>query len=110
VRTPIRAICRREVGLGLALAGLTPIEAATGDDAAAAIARLASEPARGGVILIDAALYRALPASVRRQIRRDGAPILMPLPGPALGAAARAPEEELLDILRRAVGYRVRLR
>jgi vacuolar-type H+-ATPase subunit F/Vma7 len=111
VKTPIRAICRREVGLGLALAGLAPIECATGADACAALAGLAHTPARGGVILIEQALHDALPAATRRQIARDGAPILMPFPGPApLAPGGAAPEDELLDVLRRAIGYRMRLR
>ena len=57
----------------------------------AALERLASAPARGGVILVEQDLYDALPASTRRQIRREGAPILMPFPGPAPSATGVAP-------------------
>lgn len=109
MKTPVRVLCRREAALGIALAGLAPIEAATGADAAAALAGLAHTPARGGIVLIEAGLYDGLPASVRRQIRKDGAPILVPFPGPAPLPAGAAPEQELLEVLRRAVGYRVRL-
>jgi vacuolar-type H+-ATPase subunit F/Vma7 len=109
VKAPIHAICRPEVALGLALAGVAPIEAATGAEAGAALAALAHEPGRGGVVLIEQGLYDALPAATRRALRKAGEPILMPFPGPgrALGAA---PDDELLEILRRAVGYRVRVR
>jgi vacuolar-type H+-ATPase subunit F/Vma7 len=110
MKAQVRAICRREAALGLALAGLTPIEAATGADAAAALAGLARTPAKGGVVLIEAALNDALPAALRRQVRKDGAPILVPFPGPAPLLPGAAPEQELLEILRRAIGYRVRLR
>lgn len=110
MKAQVRAICRREAALGLALAGLTPIEAATGADAAAALAGLARTPARGGVVLVEAALYDALPAAVRRQIRREGAPIIVPFPGPAPLPPGGAPEQELLEVLRRAIGYRVRLK
>ncbi|TMQ16171.1 MAG: hypothetical protein E6J91_12230 [Deltaproteobacteria bacterium] len=109
MKTQVRAICRREAALGVALAGLAAIEAATGADAAAALAALARMPARGGVVLIEAGLYDALPAPLRRQIRKDGAPILVPFPGPAPLPPGAAPEQELLEVLRRAVGYRVRL-
>lgn len=110
MKAPVRAICRREAALGIALAGLAPIEAATGADAAAALAALARTPARGGVVLVEATLYAALPAAVRRQIRKDGAPILVPFPGPAPLPPGAAPEQELLEVLRRAIGYRVRLK
>lgn len=110
MRAAVHAICRRESSLGLALAGVAPIEASTGADAAAALADLAHAPARGGVVLIEAHLYDALPPAVRRQIHRDGAPILVPFPGPAPLPAGASPEQELLEVLRRAIGYRVRLK
>jgi vacuolar-type H+-ATPase subunit F/Vma7 len=109
VRAQVHVICRPETALGVALAGLAPIEAHTGADAAASLAGLATEPARGGIVLVEATLYDALPGTLVRQLRKDGAPIVMPFPGPtrALGVA---PETELLEILRRAIGYRMRLR
>ena len=110
MKTPVRVICRHETALGIALSGIAPIEAATGSDAAAALAGLATTPSRGGVVFVEASLYEALPPATRRQIRKDGAPILMPFPGPAPLAAGTSPEQELLEVLGRAVGYRVRLR
>ncbi len=109
MRARLRAICTHETALGLALSGIAPIEAATGEQAAAALDALATTSASGGVIFIEQALYDALPAAKRRQIRRDGTPILMPFPGPSI-ARGIAPEQELLEVLRRAVGYRMRLR
>jgi vacuolar-type H+-ATPase subunit F/Vma7 len=110
VIAPITAVCRRPAALGLGLAGVPCRVAADGDQAAAAIGALARGPGSGGLILIERALYDALPAALRRQLRRDGVPVLMPFPGPALTVAAPPPEEELLEILRQSVGYRLRLR
>ena len=110
MKVAVSAICRREAALGLALAGLAPIEAANGAEAAAALARLARTPGKGGVVLIEAALHDALPGMVRRQLRREGQPVVMPFPSPGALPAGVAPEEELLELLRRAIGYRVRLR
>jgi vacuolar-type H+-ATPase subunit F/Vma7 len=110
VRAAVHAICRREASLGIALAGIAPIEAATGHDAAASLASLSRSPAKGGIVFIETSLYDALPPSVRRQIHKDGAPILVPFPGPAPLRAGAAPEQELLEVLRRAIGYRVRLK
>lgn len=108
MKAPVRVVCRRPAALGLGLAGLACTEATDGASAAAAIAAL--ERAGRSLILIERALYDALPLGLRRQVERDGAPLLMPFPGPALDVAGAAPEQELLDLLRRSVGYRVRLR
>jgi vacuolar-type H+-ATPase subunit F/Vma7 len=105
----VRAICTPEVALGFALSGIAPIEAANGEEAARALDVLASTSARGGVVFIESALYDALPAGKRRQVHREGMPILMPFPSPAVEPGT-APEQDLLEVLRRAVGYRVRLR
>jgi len=105
----LRAICTHETALGFGLSGIAPIEAANGEEAARALDILANAPAHGGVIFIESSLYEALPPGKRRQIRREGTPILMPFPSPSIERGV-APEQELLEVLRRAVGYRVRLR
>lgn len=109
MKAPLHVICRAQPALGIALAGIAPTIAATGAEAAAALQALHDEPGHGGVVLIEQALHDALPASARRQIQREGTPIVMtfPSPGPAAGTP---PEHELLELLRRAIGYRVRLR
>lgn len=109
MKAAVHVICGREAALGIGLAGVTPLVATSGDAAAAHLEAIAHEPARGGIVLIEQALYDALPRSIGRQLRRDGTPIVMPFPGPGLPAGA-TPEHELLEILRRAIGYRVRLR
>lgn len=100
--TPVRIVARRPAALGIALAGVAPIEAATGEDAAAALAG-------ARLVLMEQALYDALPVATKRQLRREGVPVVMPFPGPAVAPGA-APEQELLEVLRRAVGYRLRLK
>ncbi len=111
MKASIRAICRPHVASGLALAGLSPIVATDGEMAAAAITELSRAPAHGGVIFIERSLHQALPGWLRRQLHRDGLPILVPFPDPEIGKKpARPPEEEVLELLRRSVGYLVRLR
>jgi vacuolar-type H+-ATPase subunit F/Vma7 len=110
MKAPVNVICRHETAIGVALAGLAPIEVSSGSEAAEALTALGATPSKGGVVFLEDSLYAVLPNAVRRQIRRDGAPILMPFPGPPRIGFLASPEAELLDILRRAVGYRVRLR
>ena len=109
MKAAVHVICGPEAALGIALAGLPPHVASSGAAAAATLQAIASEPARGGIVLIEQSLYDALPPGMRRQLRRDGTPIVMPFPSPGLPTGV-APEHELLEILRRAIGYRVRLR
>ena len=109
MKAAVHVICSSVAAPGIALAGVTPLVADSGRTAAATLQALAQQPARGGIVLIEQELYDALPPGVRRQLRRDGTPIVMPFPSPGLPSGV-APEQELLDILRRAIGYRVRLR
>ena len=109
MKASVHVICGSAAAPGVALAGIDPLVADSGRAAADTLQALANEPARGGIVLIEQALYDALPPGVRRQLRRDGTPIVMPFPSPGVPTGV-APEQELLDILRRAIGYRVRLR
>ncbi len=109
MKAGVHVICGREAALGIGLAGVTPLVAASGEAAAAHLQAIAHEPAHGGIVLIEQALYDALPRTASRALRRNGTPIVMPFPGPGLPPGG-APEHELLEILRRAIGYRVRLR
>lgn len=103
MKAPVSIVCRHPAALGVALAGIAPIEAATGDEAAKLLPH-------DGLVLIEEELYAALPPATRRQLRRDGVPIVMPFPGPTRVSTGLPPEHELLEVLRRAVGYRLRLK
>ena len=105
MKAGVRVLCRRPTALGVALAGIAPIEVDDGASAAAALARIPD-----GIVLVEDALYDALPAPVVRKLRKAGTPVLLPFPGPAGLPPGVAPEHELLEVLRLAVGYRVRLR
>jgi vacuolar-type H+-ATPase subunit F/Vma7 len=103
VRAGLHVVCRHHAALGVALAGVAPIECESPAAAASAIDAL------DGVVLVEEPLYAALPAATLRRIRKHGTPILIPFPGPTR-AGGEPPEHELLEVLRRAVGYRMRLR
>jgi len=103
----VRIICRPEIAPGFGLAGVR-IDLAT--DAAAARERLmafAGDPTVG-IVLIDEPLHRALPTDVVQRLERQARPIVATFPGPRFDAKGAA-EAALLEILQRAIGYRVRL-
>ncbi|MDX1648762.1 MAG: hypothetical protein R3263_02810, partial [Myxococcota bacterium] len=64
-----------------------------------------------GVVLIQDDLHRALPAATRRRVARAGLLLLVPFAAPPAAAVPGEPEAgaEVVELLRRAVGYRVRL-
>jgi vacuolar-type H+-ATPase subunit F/Vma7 len=67
------------------------------------------EDPRWGVILVQEGLVPDLEV-VSRQRLEAGRPILVPFPAPSGGPAPDDAETYVTELLRRAVGYRVRLR
>jgi len=61
-----------------------------------------------GVVIIDQMLYGALPDEMKRTLQRSAMPVVIPVPGPDWTEESSA-HEYIVDILRRAIGYRVRL-
>jgi vacuolar-type H+-ATPase subunit F/Vma7 len=104
----------RVVGLpvaaaGFALAGLPTHEVSDVKEGAAALTTLAD---RGdiGVLLVEQAVLDAVDPVTARELRRRPAPIIVPFPSPAWKDRGAAPEALVLELLQRAIGYRVRLR
>ena len=92
---------------GFALAGVRVHEAATAEDAAREITRLVDSE-EASVVIIEEPLYEGIPEDVRRGFTRAETPVVIPVPGPDWATESSA-HEYIVDILRRAIGYRVRL-
>lgn len=104
----VRLLARPALAPALALAGLPVLEAGTGAEAAKRLDELRRDP-KAGVLLVEDALYDALPEETRREIAAAPLPMVVPFPGPVW--AARPPAEEyVVELLRRAIGYRVKIR
>lgn len=104
----LRVVCRPVIGDGFALAGVHSLPAVDGTEAAALLGRLIEDPELG-VVLVEEVLYRALPRELLEVLERRALPVVVPFPGPRAGARPSA-EAELVNLLREAIGYRVRLR
>ncbi len=77
---------------------------------AAAADRIRSCVRQGGiaVVLLDEALEKALPDDIRRMVARLDVPVVLPIPDPAW-ERRDLPDHYIADLLRRAIGYRIRL-
>ena len=104
----LRVVTEPALAAGFRLAGLPVEEARSPRDVTAAIERLTREH-DAGVILVQQDLWDALPEAERRAIERTPLPIIVPVPPPQWAARGRGAEDYILDLLQRAIGYRVRL-
>lgn len=104
----IRVVSRAALAPGFALAGLAVRRADDATSAAAAIRHWASD-ADVGIVLVDDALYRALPRDLVAKLDRAALPVIAPVPAPRWDERSEA-EAYVLEILRQAIGYRVKPR
>lgn len=103
----LRVICEPDLAAGFGLAGIS----ALASEPQAAEASLADLLRRrdAGVVLLQEQLHESLSPDVRARLDRSATPVVVPFPGPAWVAPASA-EERVVELLRRAIGYRVKLR
>lgn len=104
----MRVVCRPALRDGFALAGVPSLPAADAAEASIVLAGLAEQPDIGAV-LVEESLYEGLPEETRRGFERRSLPLVIPFPGPPREELPGA-EARLVELLRRAIGYRVRLR
>ena len=104
----LRAIADPVLAAGFRLAGLEVDEVATSSEAAAVLGRLSGTPGVG-VVLIRQDWFDALPEALRRAIERQPVPIVVPVPRADWTGSRAGAEAYILDLLQRAIGYRVRL-
>lgn len=100
-------IASRGLSAGFALAGVPVFEVRDGAEAAKQIERLIDDQ-NAGVVIIDEPLYRDIPEEIRRSFQRAALPVVIPVPGPDWTTETSA-HDYIVEILRRAIGYRVRL-
>lgn len=105
----VRVVCPPEVAAGFALAGLHTSSAGTPAEGNECVRELLSRP-DVGVILLDERLHAALSNDTRRELARRPLPIVVPFPGPSWVPRPAGPDSYILELLRQAIGYRVRLR
>ncbi len=105
----VRVVCGAEASTGFLLAGLDVIEVAEEEEGALRLAIL-MEQSKVGVALMEDYLYEGLGEDLIRDLGRRVLPMVVPFPGPGRKGGLTGPEEYIVEMLRQAIGYRVRLR
>jgi vacuolar-type H+-ATPase subunit F/Vma7 len=108
MRDRVRVLCRPAVAAGFRLAGLDPVE---GKDAAEGARRLLDvlEDPEAGVVLLEEDFHDALSGPERRALARRALPLVVPFPVPTRVPPPEGPGAFIAELLRQAIGYRVRL-
>jgi vacuolar-type H+-ATPase subunit F/Vma7 len=103
----VRAIALPPMAAGFRLAGVPCDEVRTPREAAERLLGIVTEE-DAGVVLVEQRLLDAVPEATRRELEKRATPILVAVPPPQWTARHRA-DDYILDLLQRAIGYRVRL-
>jgi vacuolar-type H+-ATPase subunit F/Vma7 len=103
----VAVLCRESVATGFALAGVVAEAVVDTPDASACLETLLGRE-DVGVVLVEDDLWAGLTADVRRRAERGTRPVVVPFPSPGRPAGVPA-HDHIIEILRRAIGYRVHL-
>jgi vacuolar-type H+-ATPase subunit F/Vma7 len=104
----VTLLCRPEVAPAFALAGFRPVEVLDGAEAGRRLVQMLSD-ARVGLVLIEAPLHDTLDPELQRRLSARPVPLVVPVPAPSWAEHAAA-DQVIVELLRRAIGYQVRLR
>jgi vacuolar-type H+-ATPase subunit F/Vma7 len=102
-------LCRPPSAAGFALAGLQPVAVQNGNEATRRLAELLAD-AGLAILLVESGLYDAFDDEARHLISSRALPLVIPFPGPEWTEHATAADAYVVELLRRAIGYQVRLR
>lgn len=103
------ALMEKETGLGYRLAGVDVRETPTPEEMGRQARSLSRDPGVRLVIL-DEDLFRGLPEALQRTLEESRSPLFVPVPSLPLRKGALRPEEYVARLIRRAVGYQIRIR
>lgn len=108
MKARVRVLARPAVAVGFALAGVPTLALET-DAARELLSELLRDP-EAGILLVEEPLWDALPEANRQAASRRPLPLVVPFPAPSWAPPEEAALGYVAEILRQAIGYRVRLR
>ncbi len=107
MKASIRVLASPAIAAGFRLAGLGATDVPDGSDLTAQLQRAVTPEV--GVLLVEDSLLERVPPATRAELERSALPLLVPIPTANWAEAAPRGEDYILDMLQRAIGYRVRL-
>jgi vacuolar-type H+-ATPase subunit F/Vma7 len=107
VKATIRVLASPAVAAGFRLAGVPATDVVDSADVTTQLQRVAASDV--GILLVEQSLFDRVPATVRAELERSALPLLVPIPSPMWEETVHGAEDYILDMLQRAIGYRVRL-
>lgn len=105
----VRAVASPASASGYRLAGVPTDAVSRDDDIGRLLLARVGEPGLG-ILIVEQRLLESAPPSVRRDIERRPVPIIVPVPSPEPGRPPADAEGLIVELLRRAIGYRVKLK
>jgi V/A-type H+-transporting ATPase subunit F len=103
------ALVDGETAIGFRLAGIEARTADTPGELAERVGALFAD-AEARIVLLDEAMARRLPEPLQRRIEAHEAPVFVPVPVLRGRRGAASPEEYIARLMRRAIGYQIRIR
>lgn len=102
----IAVITQPAPAAGFALAGVDSYAAASAAEANKLLLKL-MEDADVGVVAIDAGYLNALDQSTRKRVSESHMPVVVALPSGVPTEAGVRPSEQIVEMIRRAIGFRI---
>jgi vacuolar-type H+-ATPase subunit F/Vma7 len=109
MRCRIRIVGRQGQVAGFAAAGL-PTTTVTPDATGLSVIQDLIQEQDIGVILVSQDVYDFVAPSLERLLARKPLPMVIPIPNPEWQEGPGSAERHIVELLRRAIGYRVRVR
>ena len=105
----ITALVDGETALGFRLAGIGARAAETPEEFLTQVEALLSDP-EVRLVLLDETLFGRIPEKQKRRLEESRSPLFVPIPVFRPSERALKPEEYVARLMRRAIGYQIRIR
>ena len=95
--------------LGFRCAGIECLEAGLTADVSALLFKLQAG-GRYGLVAVDEKVLKRVPEHEMRRLQKKGLPIIMPINIPAQWGEAEFGESPVVRLIRRAIGYQIKIK
>lgn len=102
-------ITAKGASLGFMTAGLETMEVDEKTDIASLLLSLQAQ-ARYGLIAIEERFLEKVPVNAMKRLRKKGLPVIIPINLPQKWGEAEPGESPVVRLIRRAIGYQIKLR